>query len=839
MTDNKAGGLVRNAFSQESRYLRRNSSEVQRIRVTPKINTDLARYPQIMHQSFLAPSARAIPSTPSEADTGTVLSWNLASRLPYFNRPLTEHEIDAEAWRTDTSVRPKTRRHSSPNTPIGLGIHLQQASWDSPSTDGCQSPFYYNNPVGKPSESKTKSTPEFYGLPANPKPGHQFKEFKPHQVPRNESSQVRSQEPKNIGWGHILSPSPDLQKDTSAESTQTSWPTSNQQKPQVKFGVEEVSTHVPVSSTYQKHPASTANLKGRSRRSQSNQAYMNKFHDVTTHIIKVYKQGPKGEGQKLWKSLRNGKSEGGRKDASSSSYARWKDTQKEQLDKVYAESSEFPTPKPVISGPVPISTTSNDVHKPRKTSPPPKITTHSIPSPLQSHPVPPPIPARPGSLGVQRSPVPVESLRDSMFIPPRSGDVESTLSSRTASIPIMITRNVQMEATRIPNKTTEEKKLPPRPALAPGEKEPPELKHQAKMYKERTGHSPPQLHAEMFAQPPRPAPAKAAGISNHSTLAVGSDSRFVHKVPAFKTQANQAHFASLDDRLAKHGPSKPKDKGTKHRFADAVFNFFDPPASNQPARSKEVPILKHPKGLIANIVSARQELARTKHEEKLKQTKQAISYPRPIDFGPAGIPPPIPKKSAKRESVSGPVGKPHNFDTSSEGSRPARVPPPVPALPQEYISSLPSSETIIKSKSKESKQKDKSDKKAKPNWTGAVYDILPGRKRADSGDSFGCVDAHRVTEQHRRAEQAPQQKPTPKRDSGVMSGFQVFRGPVRVGHVKTQGREVEASGKVGHGRQYSDETMVPGKLNIRKVERDTEFYQPVHSVINGYADHWI
>ena len=816
MTDNKTGGLVRNAFSRKSKYLRRNSRESRWIRATPKVEANVARRPQIMHPKSLAISSKAFPNTPLEIDTGSIFSWDPSSNLNSPNRPLTQHDIDQKEWHTGTTGKAKARRHSSPISPIGLGISIQQRSLNSSSTDGSHPRFYYKQVTNGTPELKTKSKPKFFGLPANPKPGYQWKEYRPLQKAQNEPLE---EVPKNVGWDHIRFDTDDLnrQRDASAVSNKTSWPESG------------------------------ANINTKSKRSQSNQAYMNKFHGVTTKIAKVYKQGPKGEGQKLWKSLRNGRRAAMGKQDSNSLYARKKDTQLEQLNKVYAASTEFPTPKPVISDPLPIPTTLTYSSNSKNAHSPPKVTTRTMPSPLQSHPVPPPIPARPESLGFRRSPVPVESLRDSMFIPPITSDVVSMSSSRTASIPIMLTRRMQTEAARTPDKKTEEKKLPPRPAPAPGEREPPEVKDQAKMYKLRVGISPPQSHASTFGPPFRPAAAaaavKATNAPNQSTLAVGPDSRFAHKVPASNTQSNLVHFASLDDRLTRHRLGKPKDKEKKHRFADAVFHFFDTPVSNQATRSKEVPVLKHPEELITNIVSARQERARMKHEEKLQQLKQEIGYPKPIDIEAASAAPPIPIKSPERAIFSDPAGKLQKSDTFSEGDQLANMPPPVPPLPHDYTFPVSHSSTDLKGKEKESKPKDRSDKKHKANWAGAVYDILPGRKRPDSGDSFGCIDAHRVTEQQRRIEQYrkiddfEQRKPVNKRDSGVMSGFQVFRGPVRVG--KIQVRDPGPSRQAGHARQYSEETLVPNGLNIRKVERDTDFYQPVHSVINGYAGDWI
>lgn len=886
MTDHKAGGLVRNAFSRKSKYLRRNTRESQWVLATPEMN-DFTRRPQIVHPASFAPSERADALTLSALDDESPNPFDHSTN-PYVLRRLHSGEDVA----INISPVETERRHSSPVATRGLGIFLPKPAQQTSPSDGSRSPFHYDRYIGKQAAPK----PKFYGLPANPKPGRQWTEFGRHKV---------VEVPQHKGWDEFRSPraSAGVKNGDSATSTHTPWPTSEgrapQPAPQSKLrgvlNAEKVSTYI----THQIHSSTPAKSSGKNARSQSNQNFMNKVHKAGTRMADVYTQGPKGEGQKLWRSLRGMRDDrrelrhiqtslGNR---SPRTQKRGKMKQKKQLDDIHAVILDFPASKPVISHPLPLSTVSTNVPKSRNATPPPKLPTPEI-SPLRAHPIPPLVPDRPMPLGVQRSPVIVSKplpgsipMRD-----PFTGSMASTSSGLSFDVPFTASRSVEIDskvnvlklsqnknhvpilnAAPIPS-TIHKKGLPPRPVLAPGEKEPPELKQQERMYKLRVGAPPPGRHVSSSIAPSRPAPVKGGNIpgtifshqapapkpqpdtTTGSTLAVGPSSHTIPPSP-LNPPPKLSPFASLDDRQTscRDRTNAPVNKApTKHRFASALSHFFDVPTSHKPPNKEahKAPSLPHPHplDLLTNLLST-QDRAR---EKKLEKLKQAISAPQASTPSLASLfadsaTPPIPAKHPKRNSITVPAAPSHSQGRPNANPNPNA--PPVTPLPKEYLPAA-SSSSSRPAKPKDKPHKDKKDAKEKTKpWT----DMLPSRKRADSGDSFACVDARGVTERwareaasahrHQPQNQTHEVKPptkTTRRNSGFQ-GFQVWRGPVEV---KPVAAKPTAARKEGRER-FEEEGLVPRGLESRKEEkvrgrgrgevRDTDFYEQVHSVIKAYG----
>lgn len=866
MTDHKAGGIVRNAFSRKSRYLRRNTRASKWVPTTPrpKMDDSLAKRPRLVHQTSLTSGEQASLHSVSPVN-------------PYvYKRRYSDDGIDSIPPRIETNFRQKARRHSSPDTPVGLGIYglpQLQTAWVSPlsvsentfsyeSSHLGQSPFHYDNALPITS----------YGLPAHPVSGLQ----------RNKVDK------QNV---YSVTQQLDVQREVTAASIHTPRPTPDRQPPlaprsklrqELHTGKEKIDRYIQTASSRHKHPPIAANQNGKKSRKKTNQETMNSVYKTATRIKKVYITGPKGEGQKLWNGIRGKRDEKrelnhsqvpfmNRSPRTQAAIAR---AQEEQLLAVHAAAAEFSKLKSKSKSQARPKVTES-LFKPSQTSyiPRPMTHTHQPPqppikntSPLRSNPVP-AIPDRPEPLGLQRSPVLVERPPSNS----RSFDTPSAASTSSIysfDVPVTASRSVEFDGEgkvdmlkfRIPKdrvpklhqapkpRGAEKKGLPPRPVPALGEREPSEVREQEKMYNLRVGKGPNQTREKDTLGATRrpvvkgqsiPGTMSASKLNSNPkaavapTLAVGSHFHSNSTIPS-KSQNNPTHFGPPGLRQT-FGQHAPVNKETKHKIASAVSNFLDASVRD---KGIEVPIAQS-KELFANIVTARQDKARAKHQQKLKQ---AISAPKPLDSFASHIPttapatkvePQIPNKNAKRPII--PAGKLHTSSAFWKGETgeeelhvDKRIPPPVPPLPQDRHGSFPSNQADLTIRTK--------GKEKKANWAGAVYGKYAGRSRRDSDASMVCAEAKKHETYYRSSqEQMQYQEPKHSRGSSILNGFHVFQGPA-------PGKQVAQAGpsrKMEQNKRFSDEYLVPAPLRnsgaSKRETRDTMFYGQVDSLLGEYS----
>ncbi|KAL1595685.1 hypothetical protein SLS60_009374 [Paraconiothyrium brasiliense] len=560
-------------------------------------------------------------------------------------------------------------------------------------------------------------------------------------------------------------------------------------------------------------------------RKQSDMETLTRMHKFGKKLQVVYHQGPKGEGQKMWNGIRRKQKEKRelkptqaplKTARSPRTQAVRTEAHKEQLNDLHAAALDMRAPKAPLISP-----------------------------PLQSRPKP-SVPARPAPLGVLRSPVIHKPLPGTVPMKLRGsagshGQVSttSTYTYHSWDVPVAASRSVQYDSresiidysqskARVPildpcpkPRAVQKKGLPPRPVLAPGEKDPPELAEQEKMYKLRVGSNGSRPAVDELSCPMKPdgglafstAPSKSqTNLLAGPSLAVSSQFPYV---------ASRSHntFAFLDDRQTERPRrNKVKGKEPKNLFAELAFNFFDVPSQSKEGLStnKDGPS-KQAKEHLANLISHHKDKARLKQQQKLKEQ---ISNPRPV-LAPNNL-------TAKSSTASGGVGEPAAAVTvaplkAAHAHGKANLPPPVPPLPADYVVQHSASQNNLHTKGKAKKEK-------KANW--AVPFSRP-RPRRDSDASMVCADARQSERQHQHGQEQKQRK----HDSGALN-MMTFKGPVRQQVEEIKVRDPGPPRQAQRYR-YSDESLVPEPLGIRKSETagtESSFYRKYDSLIGEYDD---
>lgn len=814
MADGKpARDIARNPFPRKSDFLRRNTRGSRPLRTATKMKSSVAKRPQLVHQ-FSSPSSlkASHDSTPihegNRIDSGyTIDSYYLRpatydiSEVPDTNRHVSdqsrnENGLSSKRSGTHANYRTVKRRYSSPDTPQGhylppavrlspLPTFKEDGSTSSlspPLSEGTISPIFDRPPT--PNYSFT---------------GPAFVLHKQHDADRA---------PQNIGWDEFRSSQApfDVNRHAGPTSLLVPWSKSNKETTQLP-----PQTKLPEQAPKEKNNTyvhSTSSSEARASRKQSNMETIMRARNFGKKLQVVYHQGPQGEGQKMWNGIRAKRKEKHelrytqaplkslRTMHSPRTQTERSKTQKEQLEDLHAAALDMPAPK------VPIAS-----HFPE-----------SRPKPT--------VPARPPPLGIVRSPTIHKPGPESVTVQQRGsarsqGTKVSTASAYTAhsfDVPVAASQSVQYDAQMfvideseswapVPilhaapkPKATQKRGLPPRPVLAPGEEDPPELAEQERMYRLRVGMSSSGQRVESLP----PAPKLWAGSMSQAVAPKSQDNLAAtrsHAVgPHFPHAASRSHRLQTtqeDPRTQPLHHTEAKDKDPKNRFAEEVSHFLE---------------------TSADLWARQKDKARVKHYQKVKHT---ISAPRPV-LAPNGH---TANFAASAGGVGGPAAAlpvapkvPNLAIQVSKGKRVSPNPaPPLPPRPENVT--LWDQINHVNSHAKDNSNGNGKNKLA--NWT-APFALA----RRDSDASMVCADAQEVSRQQKHLQ--------PKRESGTgLLNMMTFRGPVRQ-HPPSNVRGRDPGSKRQVERyEYSEESLVPEGLEVGKS--DVRLHRSYDSLVGQYG----
>jgi hypothetical protein len=848
MADHKPGrGNRRNPVPKRSAFSRRYTHGSRPVHVSFKMDGGAAK----QHQASFAPTWDAMAQyqspvdndTRSESDYSTIPSYYHPKPAIYdisevpdiniynYNRQHTDYDLSSKASPAHSSSGKAERKYSSSDTPQGYFL--------PPSVRLSPLPSFKNDSdlsSHPPSLSDGSASPLF------------DKPSTPRYIPTNPTVI----QPQHLGWDEFRASraSFDVNKDSSPESLHTPCSTSGKQlplAPQPRFRSEVAQEK----RSKRVHP--TSNKKTANSRKQSDMETLTSVHRFGKKLQVVYQRGPKGEGQKMWNGIRRKhKEERELRTTQAPLKTPWAahspraqavrtQAQQEQLLDLHAAALHMPAPKAPLISP-----------------------------PLQSLPRP-PVPARPAPLGILRSPVIYKPLPGFVPMQLREGggsqgkvSTASTSTYRSWDVPVTASRSVQYDSREciidypqtkpsVPHldpapkrKAVQKRGLPPRPIPGPGEKEPPELADQDKMYKLRTGTSPPRPGADSLPPAPKCSvgstfPATTHKPSNNLPVPAGSSLAVGHQFPYAAINPPNFFISLDDDQTERPRHQKASDKAPKNPFTNLVSHFFD-----LPSHLKE----KSYKDPFADVLAHQKDKARAKYQQKLKEH---ISNPRPV-VAPAAftanvsaaaggvggsaaavtVAPRLPNPTfalAPGNGTNGcgtagklpastqpPVSSEGGFRDAvkDEGGKVARVPPPVPPLPTDYVFLCGDGQADLNEKGK-GKGKAKKDKKA--NWA-----VPFPRGRRDSDASMVCADARLVSREHWRlfnASQKGKQKAEGEPGHGVVNMGR-YVGPVRQNppkQVQTRVRDPGPSNQF-ESWQVEDENELLELLGVRKGEED-------------------
>ncbi|KAJ4344636.1 uncharacterized protein N0V89_012380 [Didymosphaeria variabile] len=802
------------------------------------MNASVAKHPYLADQSSFAPSLKAVSqyTSPIDEDTGSDSAYAAISsfyqpqpaiydirevpdtHIYGFNGPYSDDGVDTNSLQVYSKLENPKRRSSSPYTPQGYLLPPAEPLSPFPNFQG---------EIGlssqPPSLSEGSMSP-ILGRPATPR-----------YIPTKPTSKQGEQHKaglaiQNIGWDDFRSSrvSIDTNGHTAPASLPIAWPKPDKQVPPIA-AQSKFEENVPKKKTI-KYALPPSVEQCKKSRKHSDMETLMRVHNFGKRLQVVYHQGPKGEGQKMWNGIRRKQKEKRElKPTQAPLKASWAarsprtqatrtEVHKEQLKDLHAAALDVPAPRAPFISP-----------------------------PLQSRPKP-PVPARPAPLGILRSPVSHKPLPGSVPMKLRGsvgsqGKVSTTSAYTYHSwdVPVAASQSVQYDSqesiidysqskARVPildpapkPKATQKKGLPPRPVLAPGEQEPPELAEQERMYKLRVGTD--AFRPAMNGLPPPPMPPVGSMFStapskSQINLPAGPGLAVSSQFPYVASKSHNT-FAFLEDRHTEHPRhNKVKDKEPKSRFAELASTFFDVPSQPKEGPSKDKDgAPKHTKEHLANLLSLHKNKAHLKHQQKIKAN---ISNPRPM-LAPNGF---TANFSTAAGGVDGPaaaVAVAPKIPNPALAHGKANLPPPIPPRPADYVFPHSASQTNLHAKGKAKKEK-------KANW--AVPFSRP-RARRDSDASMVCADARQSERKHQHGREQEQKE----HGSGVLN-MMTFMGPVRQQVEEIKLRDPGPS-RQAHTYQYSDESLVPEPLGVRKSETartEASFYRKYDSLIGEYRD---